>query len=72
MTDSIFAEVVDDLVRMSDEDPDLAGGLRWIDEQAQRRGISFYEMVFEVLYRNDTSAMTSAGAKSRAWLERRN
>ena len=66
MSESTFTRLMDDLVDMSRDDPELAEGIRWIDEQAQRRGISFYDVAFEVLYRHDQVKNTSA------WLERRN
>ena len=72
MTSSIFVDVVDDLVRISEDDPDLAKGLRWIDAQAQRRGISFYEMIFEVLYKCDNSGLSDTIDTPSEWLKRRN
>jgi len=49
----VFEDVVDELVESSADDPELASALRWLDSEAQRRGITFYDMVFEVLYRRD-------------------
>jgi hypothetical protein len=34
---------------MSDKDSDLAEGLRWIDMQSRKNGMTFYEMAFMVL-----------------------
>jgi len=45
--------MVDELVELSEYDKELAEGLRWIDSEAQKRGITFYEMVFHVLHRYD-------------------
>lgn len=67
MSDSFFTSVMDELVQTADDDPELADGLRWLDDQAQRRGISFYDMAFEVLYRREHSI-----SDHRAWLDRRN
>lgn len=49
----VFEDVVDGLVESSSDDPELASALRWLDSEARRRGITFYDMVFEVLYRRD-------------------
>lgn len=67
MTESFFASLIDELVESADQDPELADGIRWLDEQAQRRGVTIYDMAFEVLYRHGWSA-GSAGA----WLRGRN
>ena len=58
--------MVDELVEFSEYDPELKEGLKWIDSQAQKLGISFYEMVFHVLYKYDVDK------KARKWLETRN
>lgn len=50
---SEFAEMVDDMVEYSRYDPELKSGLRWIEEQALKRNVSFYDMFFDVLYRCD-------------------
>ena len=61
-----FEALVDELVELSEHDPELAGGIRWLDERARGRGISFYDMVFEVLYRHDLDS------KARVWMGSRN
>ena len=61
-----FTSMVDELVDISEHDPELADGIRWLDEEARRRGITFYDMVFEVLYRHD------ADSRARDWLKSRN
>ncbi len=58
--------MVDELVEFSEYDPELAEGLRWIDSEAQKRGITFYEMVFHVLHRYD------ADTRAKDWLAKRN
>lgn len=60
---SFFTRMVDELVEFSEHDPELAEGLRWIDSQAQKYGINFYEMVFRVLYKYDVDN------KAKNWLE---
>lgn len=57
MTESCtaFTNLVDGLVEFSGDDPELLKEIRWLDEQARQKHISFYDMVFEVLYRHDQS-----------------
>ena len=47
---NFFRKMVDELVEFSTHDPELADGIKWLDSQAQKKGITFYDMVFEVLY----------------------
>jgi hypothetical protein len=61
-----FTRMVDELVEFSDSDPELAEGIRWLDMQAQKKGISFYEMVFQVLYKHDINS------RAKQWLDSRN
>ena len=63
---SFFTSMVDELVEFSEYDPELAEGLKWIDGEAQKRGITFYEMVFDVLHRYDVDA------RAKNWLASRN
>ena len=44
-----FTKMVDDLVEFGEFDPDLKDGLKWVDKQARKKGITFYEMVFRIL-----------------------
>ena len=64
--DNIFCNMVDELVVLSENDPELANGIKWLDTQAQSRGISFYDMTFEVLHKHD------AKIKAKDWLNSRN
>ena len=50
-----FIKIVDELVWFADYDPKLAEGIRWLDEKAQKEGISFYEIVFRTLYKHDVN-----------------
>lgn len=50
---NIFSEVVDELVQLSKYDPELQAGIKWVDTLAQRKNMTFYEMMFEVLYKRD-------------------
>jgi len=61
-----FSKMVDELVEFSEYDPELADGIKWLDDQAQKKGITFYDMVFEVLYKHDIHS------KAKEWLSTRN
>jgi hypothetical protein len=63
---SFFTKMVDELVEFSEYDPELADGIKWLDEQAQKKGVSFYDMVFEVLYKHDINS------KAKNWLNNKN
>ncbi|MDI1495923.1 MAG: hypothetical protein K8823_1231 [Cenarchaeum symbiont of Oopsacas minuta] len=66
MTESVFfTRMVDSLVEMSSSDPELADGIKWLDMQAQNKGISFYEMIFNVLYQHDVNSRVSKWNKTR-------
>ena len=61
-----FSNMVDELVGFSERDPELADGIKWLDKQAQKKGITFYDMVFEVIYNHNVTA------KAHDWLSTRN
>ena len=61
-----FRKMVDELVCFSEYDPELADGIRWLNDQAWKKGLSFYDMVFEVLYKHDVNQ------KASDWLRTRN
>jgi len=63
---TFFTKMVDELVEFSEYDPELSDGIRWLDEQAQKKGLSFYDMVYEVLYKHDVNS------KAKEWLNSRN
>ena len=48
-----FCRMVDDLVELSEFDDELAERIEIIDENAQKQNITFYDAVFEVLYKHD-------------------
>ncbi len=50
--ESHFTKMVDELVEFSEYDDELKEGIQWLDRLAQKKGISFYDAVFEVLNRN--------------------
>ena len=63
---AFFSKMVDELVEFSEYDPELADGIKWLDHQAQKKGITFYDMVFEVLYKHDVNS------KAKDWISTRN
>ena len=52
-SNSFFIKMVDELVAFSEHDKELADGIRWLDKLSQEQGISFYDMVFNILYQHD-------------------
>lgn len=63
---TFFTRMVDDLVEYSEYDSELASGLKYLDRQAQEKGISFYDMVYNLLYKHDVDV------KAKQWLEDKN
>ena len=41
---TFFTRMVDELVEFSEHDPELKDGIKWLDEQAQEKEISFYDI----------------------------
>ena len=46
-----FKHEVDNIILCAEQDPILAYGVKCCDEDAQKLGISFYEMAYQVLER---------------------
>ena len=63
---TFFTKMVDELVEFSEYDPELSDGLKWLDGEAQKKGLTFYDMVYEVLYKHDVNS------KAKEWLNSRN
>jgi hypothetical protein len=63
---NFFKQQVDELVQSSDKDPHLKEALGWVDEQAKKHDVSFYEMIFHILYRYHMDN------KARQWARERN
>lgn len=61
--DEQFMSIIDDLVVMSENDSELADGLRWIDTQSQKSGLTFYEMALLVLRKH------MAERRAKEWLQ---
>ena len=63
---TFFTKMVDELVEFSERDPELSDGLKWLDGEAQKKGLSFYDMVYQVLYKHDVNS------KAKEWMNSRN
>tara|TARA_B100000408_G_scaffold14213_1_gene9847 strand:+ start:66 stop:272 length:207 start_codon:yes stop_codon:yes gene_type:complete len=63
---TFFTKMVDELVEFSEYDPELSDGLKWLDGEAQKKGLSFYDMVYQVLYKHDVNS------KAKEWINSRN
>ena len=63
---TFFTKMVDELVEFSEHDPELSDGLKWLDGEAQKNGLSFYDMVYQVLYKHDVNS------KAKDWINSRN
>ena len=63
---TFFTKMEDELVEFSEHDPELSDGLKWLDGEAQKKGLSFYDMVYQVLYKHDVNS------KAKEWLNSRN
>ena len=63
--DDQFMEMIDDLVVMSERDSELAEGLKWIDLQSQKNGLTFYEMAMIILRKHMVER------KAKEWLRGR-
>ena len=63
---TFFTKMVDELIEFSEHDPELSDGLKWLDGEAQKNGLSFYDMVYQVLYKHDVNS------KAKEWLNSRN
>lgn len=61
-----FTELVDQWVIMSEYDPELKDGLKWVDEQSKKTGLNFYDQIFEILYKQNINK------KAKDWLNKRN
>jgi hypothetical protein len=63
---TFFTKMVDELVEFSEHDPELSDGLKGLDGEAQKKGLSFYDMVYQVLDKHDVNS------KAKEWLNSRN
>ena len=66
MKKDFFKKLVDQLVVLSEYDPELKEGLQWVDKQARERDISFYDMMISILQSHD------ARQRAKEWMRNRN
>jgi hypothetical protein len=63
--DEQFIKMVDEMVMSAENDSELAEGLKWIDMQARKQGLTFYEMALIILKKH------VAEKRAREWLKAR-
>lgn len=61
-----FQMLVDELIEFSKKDPELADGIKWLDGQAIKQGVTFYDKVYEILFQYDVSQ------NAKRWLDDKN
>ena len=75
MTDT-FNRMIDDLVVFSEHDDELKDGIKYIDIEARKKDISFYDMMYEILYQHDINERAKEWINNNAtlidWKERKN
>ena len=62
---TFFTKMVDELVEFSEYDNELKDGITWLDKQAQKKNISFYKIVHDVLLRHEINI------KAKEWMRER-
>ena len=62
---NFFHKMVDELVEFAEHDPELFSGIQWLDGEARKKNVSFYDMVFEILYKHDMNE------RARQWIKRK-
>ncbi len=63
--DEQFIKMVDEMVMSADHDSELAEGLKWIDMQSRKQGLTFYEMALIILKKH------VAEKRAKEWLKAR-
>jgi hypothetical protein len=63
--DEQFIKMVDEMIMSAEHDSELAEGLKWIDMQSRRQGLTFYEMALIILKKH------VAEKRAREWLKTR-
>ena len=56
VSSDFFIKVCDKMVELAEDDPEAKEDLRWLDEQGRKKGLSFYDVVFDMMYRNNIDA----------------
>ncbi len=63
--DEQFIKMVDEMVMSAEHDSELAEGLKWIDMQSRKQGLTFYEMALIILKKH------VAEKRAKEWLKAR-
>ena len=62
-----FRNNIEELIDYAEKyDQELTEAIKWLDGMAQKEGMSFFEKVYEVLYKHDIKK------KAREWMNDRN
>jgi len=65
-TPDFFNKMIDELVIYSQHDKELKDGIAWLDGLAQKKGITFYEIMFDVMYKHEVRN------RAKEWLNDKN
>ena len=57
--------MVDDLVEFAEYDEELKEGIKFLDAQSKKHGVSFYDEVFRILYNHDVNL------RAKNWLKKK-
>ena len=63
--ENFFHKMVDELVEFSEYDEELKEGIKYLDTQAKKHGITFYDEVFKILYNHDVNV------RAKDWLKKK-
>jgi len=50
---TLFTKMIDEIIELGEDDPELKEMVQWVDKQAWKKGITFYDMMYTVMYRQD-------------------
>lgn len=50
---TLFTKMIDEIIEFGEDDPKLKEGLQWADKQAWKKGITFYDMMYTIMYRQN-------------------
>ena len=64
-SNTFFNKMVDEIVEFAQYDPELADGIKWLDDRARKQGIDFYDAVFNLLHKHDVNQKASDWLRSK-------
>ena len=50
---TLFTKMIDEIIELGEDDPELKEMVQWVDKQAWKKGITFYDMMYTIMYRQD-------------------